>query len=307
MAIAVSHGAASIIAAFATGKGAALGLGLKTQASVELKNSGGIEAAIKGHAGEDVRLIELCARNTLRHFKLKYGAVVETESDIPIARGLKSSSVAANAVVLAAAGALAERHGEVRNVRLSKSENRQELYIKGRLLDPLELVNVGVESALQARVSVTGAFDDATASFLGGYVVTDNRKRLILRRGDVESMKAVILIPREKHYTIKADLSGIKLVKNCVNAAWNMAYGGEIYTALTLNGLLHSIAFKQDTEPAFKALEAGAVAAGLTGKGPAVVALTRGSTTPIKKAWSNFKCDIIETQTNNQAAYVVTG
>lgn len=306
MTSAVSHGAASIVAAFATGRGAALGIGLQTKATVGLDDSGRIKAEIRGNPREDVRLMELCVRNTLKHFKFKYGASVETESDIPIARGLKSSSVAANAVVLATAGALAEKHGEVRKVRLSKSESRQDLYIKGRLVDPLEVVKIGVECALEARVTVTGAFDDAAASFFGGYVVTDNRERKILRMGGVESMKVVVLIPKKKAYTIKADLSGIKLVKNGVNAAWNLALGGEIYTALTLNGLLHSIAFRQNTETALEALEAGAVAAGLTGKGPAVVALTRQNVGKIKKAWSRFEGDVIETETNNQQAYVMT-
>lgn len=305
MTSAVSHGAATVVAAFATGRGAALGVDLQTRATVELDNSRRIEVEIKGNPGEDTTLVELCVKNTLRHFNFKYGAVVETESNIPIARGLKSSSVAANAVVLATAGALAERHGEVRRVRLSKTESRQELYIKGRLADFLELVNIGVDSALQAGVSVTGAFDDATASFLGGYVVTDNKERSILRRGDVESMKAVILIPDEKAYTTKVDLSRIKLVKNSVNAAWEMALEGDLYTALTLNGLLHSIALRRDAETALEALKAGAVAAGLTGKGPAVVALTRGNAGKIKKAWSRFDGSIVEAKTSNRQAYVL--
>lgn len=305
MTSALCHGAASIIAAFATGRGAAFGIGLETKAKVELDNTGKIRGLIKESPREDTRLIELCVKNTLKKFGYKYGALVETESNIPIAAGLKSSSVAANATVLAAAGALAEKHGEIREVRLSKKEKIREVIIKGRVIDPLELVNIGVDSALQAKVTVTGAFDDATASFLGGYTVTDNKQRRILRSGDMESMNVVVLIPDKKIYTSKADLKKIGLIKNSVNVAWDLALKGDLYTALTLNGFLHSLAFNQNPEVQLEAIKAGALAAGLSGKGPAVVALTRGDAKKIKKAWNQFEGKIIETKTNNLQAHIV--
>jgi shikimate kinase len=218
---------------------------------------------------------------------------------------LKSSSVAANATVLATAGSLAEKYGEIREIRLSKKERRQELVIKGRVVDPLELVNIGVDSALQAKVTVTGAFDDATASFFGGYTITDNRERRILRSGDMESLNAVILVPGKKSYTIKVDLSKIPLIQNSVQAAWEMAMKGELYTALTLNGFLHAIALNYNPEIQLEALKAGAIAAVLSGKGPAVIALARGSTKKIKKALSQFEGKIIETKTNNTQACIL--
>ncbi|MFH1126176.1 MAG: shikimate kinase [Candidatus Altiarchaeota archaeon] len=305
MTSAICYGAGSIIAAFATGKGGAFGIDLHTKATVELNNSRRVVGRIKDNPGESARLIELCAKNTLKHFGFKHGVEVETESTIPIAGGLKSSSVAANATVLATAGALAEKHGEIREVRLSKKEKRQEIVIKNRVIEPLELINIGVDSALQAKVTVTGAFDDATASYLGGYTITDNKERKILRMGDVESMNAVILIPDKKIYTAKADLKRIPLIKNSVQAAWELALKGEVYTAITLNGLLHSLAFNQNPETQLKALEAGALAAGLSGKGPSVIALTRGSTEKIKKAWSQMEGTIVETKTNNTQAHVL--
>jgi shikimate kinase len=308
MASAVCHGAASIIAAFATGKGAAFGIKLQTKATVELNQSGRVKAGIKGSPKESTRLMELCVKNTLKHFGFKHGAVVETESGIPIAAGLKSSSVAANAVVLATAGALAEKHGEVRELRLSKKDRRQELVINGNVVEPLTLVNIGVDSALQAKVTVTGAFDDATASFLGGYTVTDNKERKVLRSGDMESLNVVILLPDKKIYTSKADLSRIDMVKNSVNIAWMRALEGDIYTAINLNGILHALAFNQNPEIPLAALKAGAVAAGLTGKGPAVIALVRGDAAKVKKvkaAWKRFDGRIMETQTNNAPAHLV--
>ncbi|MBM3309821.1 MAG: shikimate kinase, partial [Candidatus Altiarchaeales archaeon] len=146
---------------------------------------------------------------------------------------------------------------------------------------------------------------DATASYFGGYTVTDNRERKILRSGDVESLNAVILIPSKKVYTTKVDLSKIGLIKNSVQAAWEMAMKGEIYTAMTLNGFLHAIALNYSPEIQMEALKAGAIAAVLSGKGPAVIALTRGDTKKIKKALSQFEGKIIETKTNNTQAYIL--
>jgi shikimate kinase len=78
-----------------------------------------------------------------------------------------------------------------------------------------------------------------------------------------------------------------------------------LYTALTLNGLLHAAALNYNQEIPLAALNAGAIAAGVSGKGPAVVALTRGSTSKIKKAWKRFGFKIIEAKTNNEPACIV--
>ena len=48
---------------------------------------------------------------------------------------------------------------------------------------------------------------------------------------------------------------------------------GKIWEALSLNGLIYSSAQGYDTSIAIDALAAGAVAAGLCGKGPAVTAV----------------------------------
>ena len=50
---------------------------------------------------------------------------------------------------------------------------------------------------------------------------------------------------------------------------------GKVWEALTLNGLIYSAASNQNTTIAIDALAAGAVAAGLCGKGPAVTAVTQ--------------------------------
>ena len=103
-----SHGAATIVNAIANGKGAAFGLDLKTEATVELTEGDGMTIIMDGLPGESTSLVERCVLGVLERAGggKRYHAVVRTSSQIPVSRGLKSSSAAANAVVLATLDAL---------------------------------------------------------------------------------------------------------------------------------------------------------------------------------------------------------
>jgi len=284
---AVCSGAATIVNAIATGKGAAFGIGLETRASVELDDSGIIKAKIKEAEDEDTSLMLACVRNVFSFFGVDYGAKVETESNIPIARGLKSSSAAANAVVLAATAAVLRE-----NPRLRRP-------------DDLVLINIGVDAALEAGVTITGAFDDAAASYFGGYVVTDNNKRKIMRLGRMKPYKVLLFVPEEKSYTAKVNVARTKLLEKEILAAWELALDGDILSAMKLNGILYSAVLDQDPKVALAALDAGAVSAGLCGKGPAVAALVDGDPKKVKAAWKKFDGEIIVTETNNKRARVL--
>jgi len=103
------HGAATIINGIVSGKGASFGIALRTVAEVKLTNEPGVfSVIIENDRNEDPLLAECCVRRVLRKFDLEsvHGAEVVTRSEIPISRGLKSSSAAANAIVLAAYQAL---------------------------------------------------------------------------------------------------------------------------------------------------------------------------------------------------------
>ena len=170
---------------------------------------------------------------------------MKTWSNIPIARGLKSSSVAANAITLATVAALNKK------------------------LDDLTIVNLGVDAALDAKVTITGAFDDACASYFGDVVITDNLKRRIIKQFRIaEDLTILFHIPAEKTYTISSDVKRMKSVATLVKTAYKEALKGKIWSALTLNGLLYSSALGYNPSIALDALLAGALAAGLSGKGP---------------------------------------
>jgi shikimate kinase len=283
---AISHGAATIVNAIATGKGAAVGVDLWTKARVQLTDKPGtIEGKITSDPAEKPVLIEKTVSKVLEHFNLKgkFGAKVDTWSNIPIARGLKSSSVAANAVTLATVAAL------------------------NKTLDDLTILNLGVDAAIEAKVTITGAFDDACASYFGGVVVTDNLKRKIVKRFKVdEALTVLFYVPAKKVYTSGSDVQRMRTMASLVKTAYKQAVEGNFWSALTLNGLIYSSALEHNPSIAIDALEAGALAAGLSGTGPAVTAIvSEEKIDRVKDAWQMYEGDILQASLNHEKAKVV--
>jgi len=284
---AVSHGAATIVNAIATGKGAAFGVDLWTKARVQITDRPGvIEGIITSDPTEGPVLIEKTVSKIFEYYGVEgeFGAKVETWSKIPIARGLKSSSVAANAVALATVAAL------------------------DKSLDDLTILNLGVEAAIEAKVTITGAFDDACASYFGGVVVTDNLKRRIVKRSEiVEDLTVLFYVPAKKVYTSGSDVKRMKMVASLVSIAYKQAVKGNYWTALTLNGLIYSSALGYNPSIAVDALMAGALAAGLSGTGPAVTAIvSEERIDSVKDVWQAYEGDILQAHLNHEKAKVVS-
>jgi len=283
---AVAYGAVTVINAISCGLGAALGVSLRTEASVELTNQPRqIEGRILSDPQESTILIEKTVTQVLKHFGVEeeYGAYVETRSNIPIARGLKSSSAAANAIALAVTAALGEE------------------------VDDITVVNLGVDAAMEAGVTITGAFDDASASYFGGLVMTDNHERKILRHIQIEEHHPVLIyVPPEKAYTAKSNVERMKLIADEVKALHQMAYSGDYWPAMTLNGIIYSTVLGYDAEVAIEALAAGALAAGLSGTGPAVAAVVpEEKVEEVKKAWRKHGGSVIETRINSEKSHIL--
>lgn len=265
-----------MINAFATGKGAAFAIDLRVRAEVRLDDTRKIIGEIIGEPNESPRLIEICVRKVLEEFKLNqtYGARVKTTSDIPIAVGLSSSSAAANAVVLATYAAL----GKKPNFRRA--------------------LEIAIDAAFEAGVTITGAFDDASASMLGGGVITDNLKLRIVKRFRISPKLSVLVhVPPKKSYTGQIDVNKVKPISKLVEIAYKEALGGNILGALTLNGFIYSSVLGYDPALALEAIKAGALAAGLTGKGPAVVAVVKSENVEsVRRAWEEREGKVILTK-----------
>jgi shikimate kinase len=284
---ALSHGAISILNAFPTGKGGALGVDLWTRAKINLREGPGeISGFIPSDPEVSNKLAVTVVQKTLEHYRYErklHGEVI-TSSNIPAAVGLKSSSAAANAVALATAFALDEQP------------------------DDDALVEIAVEASIESGVSLTGAYDDSFASYHGGAVLTDNDRRRVEKILKIpRDFKILILVPPRKIRTGQLDRTRFAPIRRISELAYSEASNGHIWDALTLNGLALSSILGEDPRPALSAIEAGALGAGLSGKGPAVAAIVdENSSKAVQQAFERFDGRIIEANPNFTKAMVET-
>ena len=98
----------------------------------------------------------------------------------------------------------------------------------------------------------------------------------------------------------------MKNMSSVVKVAYNEALKSNYWTALTLNGLIYSSALGYDPAPAIDALNAGAIASGLSGTGPATSAIVSDDKIgSVKDAWQKHTGEILETRINLESARVV--
>ncbi|MCX8162355.1 MAG: shikimate kinase [Candidatus Bathyarchaeota archaeon] len=285
---AATSAAVSIVNALATGLGAALSIDLHLEAYVEIKSGRGLYVEFEGFQPRDTKLVEACISKVTRYAGLTsgYEANVRIRSDIPIAKGLKSSSAASNAIVLAAIEALGISFDSLRD-KLKTA------------------LNIAVDASLEAGVTITGAFDDASASMLGGMVVTDNFSRdIIYRSRPGEDLRVVLYIPKEERYTSDVDVGILKRLEGFFRLAWRLAVAGYWMEAMNINGLAVASALGYDVNPLLDALEAGALAASPSGKGPALAAIVREDRVDgVVDRWSKLEGEVKVVGTNNSYAY----
>lgn len=277
-ATATMHGAISIVNAIATGNGSSLGIALTATAQVELDRGHGVRFVTGKN--ED-KLINNIVRNTLPSAILQENVItIKVRSEIPIGFGLKSSSAVSNAVALACS-------------RLASEEP-----------DDISVLDAAVRASLDAKVSITGAYDDATACYYGGFTVTDNySRRLIKREPAPDNLYAIIFLPRN---TPRGDVSKLSNLSGLFTDAFKFAETGDYWKAMSLNGVLASASLSYSYKPIMSAIEHGALAAGISGNGPSVVAVAyEDEVEEIKSALSVFDGRIVASKTSNQKASVV--
>lgn len=295
-----SPGSATIVNAIATGSGSAFGINLDIVAEVRSTSSG---IKCSPDLDIDTSLMELCAKNVFNHYQINFednkedlrsvedviGIEISTKSDLPPASGLSSSSALSNAVTLAISELIVDEFDK-------------------KPMDDLEIVNLAIDSSLEAGVTITGAFDDATASYFGGVTVTDNINREIIIKEKMDNHKLLIYMPNIDSMTANSDVKRMKLLAPLVEMAFEKASQKEYYTALNLNGILYSNALDFDTKIAIDALSAGAIASGLSGTGSAYVAIVDNeSKDNIKDIWNSYTDSgrIIETEVDNLGTSII--
>lgn len=275
---AIVHGAVSIVNAIATGMGSALGISLKVTAEAQIQTGHGIKFTT-GRNGD--RLIKNIIQKTIPKEIIDGNMIsISVDSQIPLGYGLKSSSAVSNAVALACS-------------RMAKEAE----------IDDYGILDASTRSSLEAKVSMTGAYDDATACYFGGFTVTDNYSRRLIRKEKApENLYAIIMLPTNSS---RGNIHKLRNFSDLFIDAFELAESGQYWKAMKLNGVLASAALSSSYAPALDAIEHGALSASISGNGPSIAAIGYEDTVEqIVEALSKFDGRIIVSRVNNEKAVV---
>ena len=276
-----SPGSATIINAIATGYGSAFGIGLDIECIAKTIPSG-IKCA--NDVGADTGLMDLCVKKVLKHYAIDendFGLSLKTKSTLPMASGLSSSSASSNAIVKVTSQIIAEEFDL-------------------NTLTDLEVINLAIDASLEAGVTITGSFDDATASYFGGVVVTDNKNRKFIIKERMDDYDILIYMPDFHSKSGDSNVERMKVMAPLVEVAYGFASKKDYFKAINLNGLIYSSALGFNNSIAVDALQAGALASGLSGTGSAFFAVVdENSINDVSESWSKYEGQVIETKIDN--------
>ena len=241
-----SYGAISVLNAIPCGIGSTIGIDLRTDVTFE-PHDGPVDIRLIDRPGLDDRLVRTCVRRTLERIgePADIGYSLTCRTDIPPSRGLKSSSSVCNATICAVLD-----HFE-------------------KDMDDVDIVRLGVECAIECKVTITGAFDDACGCHLNGLVVTDNGRRELLSRGVLPRYDVLIYSPREMITKDRVDVSKYRAMADLYNELAHRIREDPL-GVLTDNGRAVAGIIGMSNDLAEDALRKGALAAGVSGTGPAV-------------------------------------
>ncbi|AGK61963.1 shikimate kinase [Archaeoglobus sulfaticallidus PM70-1] len=255
-----SYAAGTIVNAVARGIGCAFGVDLRTK--VLLEESRDVEILEK-----DRKIKSQLIQNVLYRFGVKARVVVE--SSIPKKSGLGSSSAILNSLLLA-------------------------IYkFRGWELDALKILNENADIALKSKISYTGAFDDASASLLGGIVITDNFNRKIIKRESIHQDVLILLSDSKKR---KVDVESVRKNAEIVDKAIEEAKSGNYMLAMLYNSLHYCKVLNYPLKPVMDARDIG-IPAGLSGNGPSYIAFgPKKDIDELAESWRSYG-KIIRTRT----------
>jgi shikimate kinase len=269
--------AGTILNALATGIGGAFAIDRETTATVELTDGGDVTGEIVDVPGADTGLIERCVERVVEQYGDGQGAQVKTESAVPMAAGLKSSSAAANAVVLATLDAL--------DCEISRE-------------DALE---IGVRAARDVGITITGCAAGAHASMFGGAVVADNTRNELLGSGDA-AWDVLVWMPAERAFSADANVERCKRVAPLAELVADLALDGAYERAMTVNGFAFCAALDFPTDPLLDALP-HADGVSLSGSGSSYTAVgERNKLEKVQEAWNDYEGDTWLTTTRTDGA-----
>ncbi|HYY67572.1 MAG TPA: shikimate kinase [Nitrososphaeraceae archaeon] len=270
------HGAISIVNAIATGYGSALGISLKVTVELELQKGRGI--LFQPELGINLleNIIDKILPNKIRRNNL---ISVKVNSQIPVGMGLKSSSAVSSATALACTG------------------------LTGDNLDERIILNSAVRASLDSGVSVTGAYDDSTACYFGGFVVANNYGCELIHREEAPcDLYVVVFLPGDKR---RGNIHNLYTFSDLFMDAFNLAKTRQYWKAMKLNGLLTTFALSGNYEPILTSMQRGALAASISGNGPSIAAVTyKEHIEEIRQIFAKYNGITLVSKVNNEKASV---
>lgn len=272
------HGAISIVNAIATGYGSALGISLKVRVEVELRKGNGI---LFQPEGGTPLLRNIINRSLPKQITKNNLLVIKIDSQIPAGMGLKSSSAVSSATALACTA------------------------LVGNDLDDKIILNLAVRASLDAGVTITGAYDDSTACYFGGIVVTNNYEYELIQREEAPAdLYAVVFLPNNNRY---GNIRNLYLFSDLFMDAFNLAKTRQYWKAMKLNGLLTASALSGDYKPILTALQRGALSASISGNGPSIAAVTyKEHIDDITQIYDKYNgVTLVSKANNNKASFEV--
>ncbi|MCE4613548.1 MAG: shikimate kinase [Desulfurococcales archaeon] len=249
-------GAVSVLNAIPTMIGGAVGIELRVRAQAwvgeHVKSLEGYSIVYGRKRSIEARILKAVASSVGEIVGQEPRFRVVVESEVPVASGLKSSS----SLVVSMIRALLDAMGFGGSCE--------------------EAALAGVKASKMARITVTGAYDDHLAVACSGVFITDNRYLKVLRVYEPEKYHVAIWLPNHAYEASTRDPSVFRKYARPYAIAAELALKGDWLKAMALNGVLTSLVTGVGLEAVERALlSEHVIAAGVSGKGPAVFAVTR--------------------------------
>ena len=277
--VAKVYGAVSIVNAIAIQKGSTLGIDTFVETRLTKNEGTGIHI-ISENKTISSRLINKVIENMIpRKILEKTKIELEFKSNIPTGYGLKSSSAISNAIVAA----------------ITKAFN-------SKLTDE-QILKIGARASIQAKVSITGAYDDACACYFGGFNVTSNAKmKLFHSETAPENLIVTIFLPKSRK---RGNLKKLKNFRPAFEKAWELARNSDYWNAAIVNGVATTAILNDEPRLIMELMEKGAKCATISGNGPSLIAISdKKNKTKIQRVFSGLDGKIITSKINNKKAEI---
>ena len=268
-----AHAAITVINGIPSGKGGAIGLNLSAVAYVTLTGSNNYTINQKRSQNHPA---VVTADKLLKKYNHLPGAIIRIKSEIPVAKGLKSSSAIQVATAFAVLDAL-----------------------KVPIPPALELLKLLVDAAKQAKITITGGLDDLAGCMLGGLVLTNNHTNEILLHTSIHEYQVILITPKESILTSTVKFQSNPIIEQLFSQLHKLAQT-DVFSALTLNGVMYSQLSGLETGYLEPLLRVPVIGVGLSGKGPAVAIICHSKNVNKAKRIAKRYGPIIDTNLTNE-------